>query len=318
MNNEEKYNKIFNCLDIKTAQFGSLLIDTRPSAGRIQNIKCLRKNQTWTTSNVVKLYDEIRKCSDKNSINLSMSCLWLTGFTPLILGLSQPKRCSRDVINYLDGMSLATTDQCIVNRSINRLNCIFSSMKWYNTNNKIINESCMDSSELLYNNGLISKYWDKNPVDVRYIVNIDPNKNDGNYFFLIGGSSDILDDNIVKTIPESLTTLYHRIKKDSNNKTDEKTLWIESNDVLDSIWSMNSKKILRTIHGVILIHDHLNYVLNDMGIDYINEIIGYDVNEGIPIKKLIKTSDVISKYDIIYKYCINLCYIYTDILNSKL
>jgi hypothetical protein len=326
--------------------FGVTLPDTDPGAGREPNIGDVKHGHAWAPMKALLLYPNIRENEknviDKQPIDLSMACCWVTGFTPMRRGMPNAANMSQNSRNFLDGMSVCTTDQLLKARSDNTLAAIFSRMVWYGTNGKrIVDISLATDNEAItkvIDRGLVSKNWDTKPVGVRYVVRMHTDTDDiYDYVYLIGGSDDLIGDNL-NDIPSNITRWYDQIKgikekirenggkntkahvnKNSEEEcsgADQKFLWYAyEKPSQDPVVMANllAKRILRTIEGIIFIRNYLAYAKNFIGISFVDEVVRYDDSTKKPVFEQVEISKVLLKYDTIYAYCKNLCFIYNDI-----
>lgn len=323
----------------KVANMGVTLIDTNPASGRIEKINGISTPHVWSPINALMLYpiieDYEKNRLDKRDVDLSMACAWMTGLTPLARGLATPQHMSSNSYNWLKGRAVSTTEQILRSRPDEMLTALFSNMKWYGTNKRIVDNKhmpCDDQITKLIEKGYVSKTWQHDPISVRYVVQILGDCAESyDYIYFIGGSEDIIGDDL-ELIPKNLSSLYDQIRtikdelkktsgkktepEDEASKSNPKFLWYaydasSTNPTVRA--NILAKKLLRTIEGIIFIRNYLVYAKNGIGISDINEVVGFDESTGMAIYKTVKIVKIIEKYDNIYAYCKNLCYIFKDI-----
>jgi hypothetical protein len=118
-------------------------------------------------------------------------------------------------------------------------------------------------------------------------------------------------EDVVNEVPNIICKVYKNTKTTNTNKiSGTPNIWVGSVD--------ENYRIHKIISGIILIHDYLRYA-ESIGITEIYEVVGSDDSTPVSLPQLNKVNinDVIQKYDIIYKYCRNLCYMFTDIGNVQ-
>ena len=316
-------------------------MDTDCASGRDSSIADVKLHHKWSPVNSLLLYPTIedfeKNNPDKKNIDLSLSCCWMTGFTPMRRGMPDSANMSQNSRNFIDGMSVNTTDQILKARSDGTLAALFSRMAWYGGKDaRIVDLSLVTDNEAvnkITDRGFVSKSWATSPVQVRYMVHMLPESEATyDYIYFIGGSEDIIGDNL-KAIPQTITQLYDQIKalKDESKKStkskkgeaddefsgaDPKYLWYaytkQANDPVIKA-NLLAKRILRIVEGIIFIRNYLAYAKNRIGISELEEVIGYDTTKKAPVLKTVEIEKILEKYDTIYAYCKNLCYIYKDI-----
>jgi hypothetical protein len=335
-------NNTLGVKSCKTMYLGVTLPDTNPESGREVSIGDVKHGHTWAPMKALMLYPVIeeneKNATDKPPIDLSMASCWVTGFTPLRRGMPNAANMSQNSRNFLDGMSVCTTDQLLKARSDGTLAAMFSRMAWYGTKGeRIIDQKLATDNDAIakvIDRGIVSKNWDTKPINVRYMLHMHPEAEDTyDYVYLIGGSDDLIGDDL-SNIPKNITLWYDQIKvlkeevKKNNAKAkksdsdeehsgaDPKFLWYSyTKQASDPAIKANllAKRILRTIEGVIFIRNYLAYAKNGIGIEFADEVVGYDASTKKPVFKQVEIEKILAKYDTMYAYCKNLCFIFKDI-----
>lgn len=323
----------------KTAFMGCTLIDTDPASGREANIDSVKHVHQWSSLNSLLLYPTIKEFENgvaddkKQKIDLSMASCWITGLTPIRRGLPQVKNMCQNSANFLDGRSVCTAEQLFKARPASLFNSLFSHIGYFGTGERIIDRKYADdeTDNKVVSRGFVARNWKTNPVQARYIVRIPPTNADTyDYVYFIGGSNDIIGNELEK-IPANITMMYDQIKvlKEESKKdpqkmsqecefssSDPKFIWYAyDKPATAAIVKANllSKRICRTVQGIIFIRNYLAYAKNGIGISDIDEVVGYNKKEDQAIFEKKNIDDVLKKYDKIYAYCKNLCYVYKDI-----
>jgi hypothetical protein len=333
----QKSLKVKSC---KTMIFGATLVDTNPAAGRQANIDSIKKPQVWSPINSLLLYPSIKEYEKNNektngNIDLSMTSCWMTAFTPLRRGMSDMTKMTANSKNFLEGRSVSTTEQFFSSRPDDLLAAMFTHMRWYNTDERFVDKNLVKNNDkvgMFIKRGQISKSWENDPVQVRYFIRI-MEGSDTVYdsLYLVGGSTDVIGDKLDE-IPSNIASWYDQIKnlkeeirksaKASKGDDDESSqstpsflwhAWEGENKSPVIRANILGKKILRTIESIVLIYNSLVYARDGVGVTEIDEVVGYDDKKKEPIFKTVELAEVIKKYDTIYAYCKNLCYIFKDI-----
>jgi hypothetical protein len=325
-------------------RFGATIMDTRPTIGRNPNIQNATFPNIWTPNKVLEYYPEIHKYEQgeikKPKVDLSMACLWNTGFTTAKRGSADPEYMCVNSKNYLEGVGVYATDTMFTARPDSVFVAFMSHLSWYKSNNKVIVPNTLTKFDDYYNKVVdrefVASGWAKNPAIIRYVTRISKNSNANgipfDYVYYVGGSEDVIGDDL-DNIPNNLAQLYSQIKvlKDDakkakiviKNKTedeyamcDAKNLWFAYNKTPTNPLikaHLLGKTLIRTVESIILIHNYLYYLKNFMGWDEISEIVEVDPITNKPTFKEVSVDELIKKYDRIYAYCKNLTHIYKDI-----
>jgi hypothetical protein len=335
----ELINKTLGVNNCKTMYLGCTLMDTNPAAGREMVIADVKCPQAWSPLNALLLYPIIQdyEKSDKKKVDLSLACAWNTGFTPVRRGMPDAANMTSNSRNFLEGRSVNTTDQILKARSDDALAAIFSRIGWYGAKDSRIVPRELSSNEetdkKFVSRGFVSASWTDDPVKVRYMVSLPPTGSAPyDYVYLVGGSEDVIGDSLAD-IPLALSQMWDQIKtlkEEVKNSTkgkkseaddeaasaDPKFLWhAYTKQATDPAIRANllAKKLLRTIESIIFIRNYFAYAKGGIGLNEVQEVVGFDAKEGKPILKTVNIDDVLQKYDTIYAYAKNLCYIFKDI-----
>jgi hypothetical protein len=332
----------------KTMFLGATLMDTSPEAGYDGSMTNVKHEFEWSPHNALLLYPEVRDIESKEQedskvekkVDLSMACAWNTGFMPSQRGLPDATNMGRKTNNFLAGRSIITTDQVFKARGDSVLAALFPHFSWYGSNGvrMVAKENAVEeAAQKVVRKGLVSPSWLEKPLPVRYMVRIPPEAGEPDYVYFIGGSQDVIGDDLEK-IPASLTAMYDQIrllkeeaKKASSSKSkksDDKNSfqatpkylwWSYSGGVEDPLVkaSVVAKKLLRTIEAIFFIRNYLVYAEKYAGISEIHEI-GWDAKAGVPTFKEVEIQKIAAKYDTIYAYCKNLCAVYPDIAKGDI
>jgi hypothetical protein len=324
----------------KSMNFGFTIMDTNIAAGRDTEILHEKHQLDWSPQNALMVYPEIEEIENTNNVkqSLAMSCAVVNGFAPYIRGITPDSSMSRQAMNFMEGRSLSTTNQSMKARHDAYLEVLFSHLSWYGAKNTIISSS--DSKEIeetiekLTKRGYICSAWKKAPPQIRYVVRLEKDKSEKNsdveYVYFVGGSEDVIGDNL-EEIPNTIFNLYCQIKtlKEESKKgsprkassetsltcrEDPKNLWYVFNgNSAEPLVNAHllAKKMLRIIESVFFIRNYFVYASKNLVVTV--DEVQYDKKTKAPIYKQVDIQKVIEKYDMIYAYCKNLCYMYSDI-----
>jgi hypothetical protein len=321
----------------KTMSFGLTVMDTNINAGRDIEIIHEKHQLDWSPRHALMLYPEIEDIEKSNNAkeSLSMACSLVNGFAPYLRGIVPAKNMSRQAENFLEGRSITMTHQSFKARHDSYLIGLFSHLAWYGAGTTPIvpkDDKNKDTEEKLTKRGFICSAWKSAPPAIRYVVHLEPQKgssdSDVEYTYLIGGSDDVIGDKL-DAIPETIYALYSQIKnlkeeakKSSSKKAkddqtvqeDPKNLWFaHAENPSDPISKAHllAKKMLRIIESVFFIRNYFVYASKNLVVTV--EEVSYDKKTKAPKYTQVDIQKVIEKYDMIYAYCKNLCYMYQDI-----
>jgi hypothetical protein len=339
-------NDTFGIKEFKPMFLGGTLIDTDHRTGyspsEISNFS--KYKATWTPISTLNLYPEAEafEKEDNKSTNISMRSCWINGFIPYMRGLANVTGISRNCSNYFMGKSVIILDQVLMAKADDHVSCLLNNFSWYGSTNRLTDNGKtsidmnsiddMDSAnKKLLHKGLVCSNWSKNPLPVRYMVHLKKNSTgiDNDYVYLIGGSDDIIGDNI-DDIPSKLCSILDKIKslQEDSKKSSKLPDISKYNEGFksssDFVWwsypedscdhpivqaHLLAKKAYRMIEGIIFIRNYLVYAKKDLCITELKEL---SWEGGHSVIKIVNIDDVIKKYDIMYAYCKNLCYVFKN------
>lgn len=347
-------NKTFNIVkDSRAMFFGATIMDTNPSAGYDPEIMTQNKkppHPEWSPYNALTLYPEVESieesAEDRKKASLAMACCWLNGFIHTQLGMADAANMTRTCKNFLAGRNVVTTDQLLKNRNDSKMIALYNNFSWYGSNGVKITTNGNESFDNLVDDltlaknvrqGIVCTLWKTESPMLRYFVKLDPNfdlKDNPDYLYFIGGSADVIGDNL-DDVPGNIYNMLHQMKNciDESKKVKfddgkynpgyssdpHKLWWCYSGDSSHPVIKAHliAKKILRTIESVFFIRNYFIYAQKNILINEVNEI-GWDSKNKKAIFTKVDIQKIINKYDKIYSYCKNLCYINKDIASGNL
>jgi len=344
-------SKLFNVIDARLMVFGATLIDSDDATGHSEAMRPATKACEWTPKNSLLIYpkikltaeEEVQTEADEKTSKFGMAAVWNNGFIPLYKGMMEANNMKQRVSRTLNTSGFLTTDQVFRTRQESRLNSLFSAMKWYSSNDKKVSRlidtslSTKEDTNTVINLGMICENWVKNPVSVKYVFRQEgvEEKDITDYIYLIGGSRDLLQDN-VDNVCDTIANLYKSAKHAMDSEKDKKItdnnlkvsniqsktgIWQAYNSAVDTssftasqLKILNAmrerRKMVRLIQGVIYIRNYLVYA-QTINLESVLEFEAEDKK----ICKSVKTKDVQHKYERAFQYCKNLINIYPDIAN---
>lgn len=311
-----------------TMVFGGTVIDTNPSSGYDSTeMEAIRKPCDKTPATSLNFYPEAidveRQSGTPDEDNLSLAATWINGFIPYSRGLPDPENMTRSCETYLKTQNIVTTDQCILSRPEGWLEGLFWHFKWFNSQDtsdkdRLVEEEFVRENILtkLIMNGLVCRKWQYQPPSIRYMVREKAiNDEVPDYVYLIGGSSDMVRDNMLDTVNEIKTLYKTSLSKLESIKTkftsDPRIIWNSHKAEQDNEGIVSLIEMSRKIQGIIYIRNYLLYAKNFLGID---ELVEANFSSKKRFLK-INIDTVIERYEEAYQYCKNLCYMYQDIKN---
>jgi hypothetical protein len=341
-------SKLFNVKDARVMVFGGTIIDTNDEAGYNETTMTKQaKSPDWSPKAALLAYPNMQNVQEEEKDNMyGMASVWLNGFAPVKKGLYESNVMMKRSSTFLNSSGYVTTDQILKTRQPDKICSLFSCMKWYSSDEKkppmrLIDKSLasIEGKRAIIELGMSCEKWFEDPISIRYIVrNEAPENSDrGDYVYLIGGSRELLADNLTPVMNE-ISMLY----KTSRAVFDAETQKKNNGDVLklsniqskSGIWlaydkkrgdeGMNDsqmklinamrdrRKLVRLMSGVIYIRNYLRYANELLGED---TILDFDCVKGTTadICKKVPIKEVRAKYEDAYQYCKNLVGVFPDI-----
>jgi len=327
-----------------TMLFGGTIIDTDTSAGYDQSeMETIRKACECSPKNSLRFYPEAidveRQSGTKDEDNLALAAIWNNGFIPYSRGLPDPENMSGSCATYLKTQNKVTTDQAILSRPDGWLEGLFWNFKWFGSDNeRIVEDEFVKESIVakLVQNGLVCRKWAFNPPSIRYMVRVKSDNDEvPDYIYFIGGSDDLVCDNIEETVKKISSNYleYMRLEEQSKKEkvsqeisfrsdlADNKNTWVAYNPANESEEMNESaltkarlafKRMSRMVQGIFYIRNYLIYARDFLNIE---KIVEADFRNKKKFNN-IDIQNVIDRYETAYDYCKNLCYIYPDIADG--
>lgn len=339
----EIVNDIFNINSCKSMVFGASLFDTRPETGYSEGeMAADRIGREHNPQIAYQFYKDMEQLwedskSDDDSVMLCGTSLWLNGFAPRYEGQVIPENTTEKVAKYLSIRGLWTCDQVLRSRPDYILETLFSCFKWYETSTRIVDEAHAVDTAIgkLVRKGMVCNNWIKNQLGVRYVISIKSNKSSAyDFLYLIGGSDDILCDDMSKTaldIGQAYKSTQNLIEDAKNvaitneikfhsQLSDNKYVWHqhvsgefgeEFNDHPITKARLKFRYVNRCMQSIFYIYDYLQYAKKHLKIKTL-----LDYKGGTP--KKVSIDEVIERYGKCYNYCKTLMYMFEDIASGTL
>lgn len=337
--------KMLSINDAKTMVLGGTLIDLDSSVGYQggQMAQARNPNQVLSCPNdALALYPAVeatelehRESDDPNM--LAMASCWVNGFSPYTRGIPDPDNCTRPTATIMNKYGVVTTDQILKARPPEQLSCLFTAFKWYgskDSDDRLLPEEYQDDNQIGKNvrRGIVHPNWFIKPLSIRYLMRSRGDKESQDYCYFIGGSDELLREDMMETCKEIYTTwkrgkelleeagngsIPQEIRQNSE-LNDAKKVWNQldlsefSDDFAEHAYTrgrMMMRKLNRMMQGVILIRNSLKYLNMYVSID---DII--DFGSGEPVQMAI--TDIQKRYDDAYHYVRNFCSAYPEVATA--
>lgn len=301
-----------------TMKFGATIIDTNPYSGYDSTEMETKRNEyNRDIRSSLMFYPEAVDTENeslKNSINdekesIALAACWINGFVPYGRGMPDAEDMTRNCETYLKTQNIITTDQIFTARPEGHLEALLWHFKWYGGDEKIIDDEFVEEKNIskVVQKGLVSRNWGFNPTSIRYMVREKASSDEvPDYLYFIGGSDEMLDDDMSNTI-KLLQSLIKTYEMNKNNINIINNVWCvkTSDSTVDDLKIDEAEnamiRIRRIVQGIFFIRNYLIYAKNVLSIEKLVEV---DFRKKKRFNK-VSIDKIIDKYEGIYQYCKN-------------
>ena len=337
--------------EAKTCRLGGTIIDIDETAGytnKAGQMTSLRKpDQVFSCPNdALAFYPLIEQAERENNNPTDnmrvLSGMWTNGFIPHGRGMTEPEFASQEAAKIMVRYGAVTVNQVFGNRADSVIATFYTFFKWFGgtDSDRILPKEVADDASIGMNirRGIVCGKWAIKPISIRYVVKIRGNATTLDYAYFVGGSPELLTDNM-EEVANLIGTMFRSAKalRDGSQKTANIPRDVLNNDAVSSpfrVWyeydendynqetrnhdlsksRLLMKKINRMCQGIIFIRNYFHYAKRFNGI---TTVADFNLNVSkVPTE--VSIDKLIDKYEDIYQYVRNICRIYPEIGAGKI
>ena len=153
-----KLEEIFDLNYQNSANIGGSIFDLNPLVGYDPTVMSSNTVIDKSPSNILNAYSSLLQLETKEECDklLILARLWCNGFSIVKSTFQRPKGSSQEIQDFFTKKGFLIISQRGSAQPPDRLSCLFSCFKWFNSNNKIIEEFGFEKQKEEGNNFFIS------------------------------------------------------------------------------------------------------------------------------------------------------------------